>query len=59
MNKKKPNKHDKCAECGELTEYATMDYVDARNFYVNGRGQLCQVCFDDEYNYEQKTPNKQ
>ena len=54
MKQKKPNKHDKCAECGEITEYATMDHIDARNFYVEGRGHLCQACFDNEYNYERQ-----
>ena len=40
------NKHDMCVLCGEETEYAEMDPVLARNFYVEGTGQLCQVCFD-------------
>jgi 5-methylcytosine-specific restriction endonuclease McrA len=56
MKQKKPNKHDKCVMCGELTEYAEMDHINARRFYIDGRGHLCQVCFDDEHNYEpQKT----
>lgn len=54
MNKKKPNKHDKCVLCGEKTEYAEMDYVNARNFYVDGSGQLCQACFDEEYHCKRK-----
>jgi len=49
MKLKKPNKHDKCVLCGEKTEYAEMDHVNARNFYVDGSGQLCQACFDEEY----------
>jgi len=43
------NKHDRCVVCGEETEYAEMDHVLARNFYVEGTGQLCQVCFDNSY----------
>ena len=43
------NKHDMCVICGEETEYAEMDHVLARNFYVEGAGQLCQVCFDNSY----------
>ena len=35
--------------CGEETEYAELDPVLARNFYVEGSGQLCQICFDDCY----------
>ena len=42
-------KHDICVICGELTEYAEMDRATARNFYVEGSGQLCQVCFDNCY----------
>ena len=55
MTEKKPNKHDKCVICGELTEYAEMDHVPARNFYVEGAGQLCQACFDQIYHYEKNT----
>ena len=40
--------------CGEETEYAEMDHINARNFYVDGAGQLCQTCFDEEHNYERK-----
>ena len=54
MKQKKPNKHDKCVSCGEVTEYAEMDHVLARNFYVEGAGQLCQVCYDGFYHYERK-----
>ena len=54
MKQKKPNKHDKCVMCGEETEYAEMDHINARNFYVDGAGQLCQTCFDEEHNYERK-----
>ena len=52
MKEKTPNKHEKCAECGEITEYASMDGVGARSFYIEGIGFLCQLCFDHEYNYE-------
>jgi hypothetical protein len=54
MKQEKPNKHDKCVLCGEKTEYAEMDQVNARNFYVDGSGQLCQACFDEECHYERK-----
>ena len=50
------NKHDKCVICNEKTEYAEMDHVDARNFYVEGAGQLCQAYFDNCY-YEKKEEN--
>ncbi len=53
-NKKKPNKHDKCVLCGETTEYAEMDHILVRDFYVDGAGQLCQACFDEQYHHEQK-----
>jgi len=49
MNKKKPNKHEKCVECGEDTEYASMSYAEARCFYVKGKGYLCQTCLDELY----------
>lgn len=54
MSEKKPNKHDKCVTCGEVTEYAEMDHILVRDFYVEGAGQLCQVCFDAFYHYERK-----
>ena len=54
INKKMPNKHDKCVLCGETTEYAEMDHVFASDFYVNGIGQLCQSCFDEEYRSKPK-----
>ena len=50
------NKHDTCVVCGEETEYAEMDHILARNFYVAGAGQLCQVCFDECY-HEKKEEN--
>jgi len=54
MKQKRSNKHDKCVSCGETTEYAEMDHILVRDFYVEGAGQLCQVCFDRFYNYEQR-----
>jgi hypothetical protein len=53
-DKKTPNKYDKCALCGEETEYAEMDYVNALNFHVNGLGQLCQACIDEKYHIEER-----
>ena len=53
MNNNTENKHDKCVICNEETEYAEMDHVLARNFYVEGSGQLCQMCFDNCY-YEKE-----
>ena len=35
--------------CGEETEYAELDPIQAQNFYVVGTGQLCQVCFDADW----------
>ena len=49
MNNNTKTNHDKCVICHEETEYAEMDYIDARNFYVKGAGQLCQTCFDNCY----------
>tara|TARA_Y100000310_G_scaffold338299_1_gene427563 strand:+ start:2931 stop:3110 length:180 start_codon:yes stop_codon:yes gene_type:complete len=54
VKQKTPNKHDKCVTCGEVTEYAEMDHVLARNFYVEGAGQLCQACYDKFYLCERK-----
>ena len=48
------SKHDMCVICGEKTEYAEMDHVLARNFYVEGAGQLCQLCFDNSNSYHAK-----
>ena len=31
-----------------------MDHVLVRDFYVDGAGQLCQICFDEEYHCERK-----
>lgn len=56
MNNNTENKHDTCVICNEETEYAEMDHVLARNFYVEGTGQLCQMCFDNCY-YEKKEEN--
>ena len=52
MKEKSTNKHDKCVLCEEVTEYAEMDHLLVRDFYIEGAGQLCQVCFDKEYNSE-------
>ena len=54
MNNNTIIKHDKCVICHEETEYAEMDHIDARNFYVEGAGQLCQTCFDKCYYEKQK-----
>ena len=43
------SKHDTCVVCGEETEYAELDPILAQNFYVVGTGQLCQVCFDADW----------
>ena len=52
MNKKKPNKRDKCVSCKTETEYDEFDHIDSRNFYVEGAGQLCVDCWNKIY--EQK-----
>jgi len=41
MKHKKPNKHDKCVSCGESTEYAEMDHILVRDFYVEGAMLKC------------------
>ena len=46
-------KYDTCILCKEATEYAEMDPVTARTFYVEGTGQLCQACFDKVTQEEQ------
>lgn len=46
-------KYDTCILCKEATEYAEMDPVAARTFYVEGTGQLCQACFDKVAHEEQ------
>ena len=54
MNNNTKTTHDTCVICHEETEYAEMDHVLARNFYVDGAGQLCQACFDKHYHEKQK-----
>ena len=46
-------KYDTCILCEETTEYAEMDPVTARSFYVEGVGQLCQSCLDKSTHEEQ------
>lgn len=39
---------EKCVICGAETPYTIHDHVDLRYWYVEGAGQLCKSCFNNE-----------
>ena len=50
---KRPNhtspriKFDSCVCCGKTTEYPSDMPIAQRKYYVQGSGQLCEMCFDE------------
>ena len=48
-NKLTSNKYEKCASCGESTEYTQDTPIDKRVGYIQGAGQLCQKCYKELY----------
>ena len=40
------NGKDLCISCETETEYSHDTSIDYRNYYVEGAGQLCKVCYD-------------
>ncbi len=46
---------DKCVMCGEETEYDFNTHVDLRYRYIEGMGQLCKKCHNDEKSEETVT----
>lgn len=43
------NKKDKCVMCGKETQYDENTPIKYREYYVEGAGQLCPLCFTDTY----------
>ena len=39
------NMHEICARCGKETEYDINIPLEARRWYVEGSGQLCEDCW--------------
>lgn len=39
---------DKCIKCGKDTPYDYETHVDLRMWYVEGAGQLCIQCYNNE-----------
>ena len=37
-----------CVLCNEPTRYYTCDHVDTRMAYIEGMGQLCDICYPKE-----------
>tara|TARA_R110000782_G_scaffold90474_3_gene173541 strand:+ start:888 stop:1034 length:147 start_codon:yes stop_codon:yes gene_type:complete len=44
-----PDSIEKCVNCGEDTPYKFADNIFNRSFYVEGAGQLCQLCYEKVY----------
>jgi hypothetical protein len=40
--------HDNCVICGRETPYTVETHIDNRIGYIEGMGQLCLGCFEDE-----------
>jgi len=44
--------YDSCVSCSCLTEYKVSDHIDNRRHYIEGSGQLCELCYKKIYNKE-------
>lgn len=40
---------ERCVRCGQETEYDVNMPVEARRWFVEGAGQLCEECFSHLY----------
>ncbi len=40
---------EKCIRCGRETEYNVSTPVTVRRWYIEGSGQLCEMCFYELY----------
>ena len=40
---------EKCVLCGKDTPYETTTPVQYRKCYMDGAGQLCEICFCETY----------
>ncbi len=45
---------EKCVVCGAATPYTKNTHIDSRQYYVEGAGQLCKVCWDKTYTQKDK-----
>lgn len=43
------DKVEKCVFCNTNTEYKLSTHVDFRNYYIEGVGQLCEICYKSIY----------
>ncbi|HUV84944.1 MAG TPA: hypothetical protein VMV86_04495 [Methanosarcinales archaeon] len=41
---------DKCVMCGAETPFDIQEHIDYRLYYIEGAGQLCEECFDNDLN---------
>lgn len=42
-------KKDACVLCGSCTEYSFDCNINERKYYIEGAGQLCEICFSKIY----------
>lgn len=45
---------DKCVYCGKDSEHPKTQNINARNYYVEGVGQLCGRCHNKIYKNKKK-----
>ena len=39
------NEYEVCALCGNVTDVKVKKPIDARDYYIDGVGQLCPKCY--------------
>jgi hypothetical protein len=44
-----PDTIEKCVSCDAPTPYKFNDNIFVRNYYIEGAGQLCEMCYVDVY----------
>lgn len=47
MEEKKERAKEKCVLCWKEVEYSLDTPIEARQFYVEGAGQLCEACYKE------------
>jgi len=48
------NPIERCILCGKETQYRFNDHIDYRTGYVEGAGQLCLHCYNNDRHNEMK-----
>ena len=48
---------EKCVLCGTITDVPRNMPISSRHYYVEGCGQVCNVCYKQIYNNQTKKRN--